>query len=32
MTGLCKQIRKLFCFLEMKEEAISEFQSEKPFL
>ena len=26
MTGLCKQIRKLFCFLEMKEEAISEFQ------
>ena len=24
--GLCKQIRKLFCFLEMKELAISEFQ------
>ena len=24
--GLCKQITKLFCFLEMKEEAISEFQ------
>ena len=24
--GPCKQIRKLFCFLEMKEQAISEFQ------
>ena len=24
--GLCKQIRKLFCFLEMKELAISELQ------
>ena len=25
--GLCKQIRKLFCFLEMKEQAITEFQN-----
>lgn len=24
--GLSKQMRKLFCFLEMKELAISEFQ------
>ena len=26
IDGLSKQIRKLFCFLEMKELAISEFQ------